>query len=159
MKIWKILKWLLVSSIVFFLVVPLVINIIENLFPTKSNITHLLKEEDIALFDDFEIIRYRKEFTVFQESFSIKISDNDKKRIVNRLISSENFKENVDAMYDIRQEIPRFSNKHMIYTSSYKFGGVYGFQSFKTEDYGYAPDWIMIDIPENGNILNYDKFE
>jgi hypothetical protein len=159
MKMWKILQWFLVSFILLLVAAPFAYNIFENLFPTKSNITHLLKEEGIALFDDFEIIRYRKEFTVFQESFSIKISDNDKKRIVNRLISSDNFKENVDAMYDIRQEIPRSSYDNKKYISSYKHGEIYGFQTFKKTSPGYAPDWVMIHIPESGNILTYDKFQ
>ena len=153
MKMWKILQWFLVSFILLLVAAPFAYNIIENLFPTKSNITHLLKEENIALFDEFEIVRYRNELTTFHESFSIKISENDKNRIVKRLISSENYKENVDAMYDIRQENPRSIYDNQKYISSYKHDEVYGYQTFK------RGVWIIIDIPERGNSLYYNKID
>lgn len=155
----KILLWTSVSVLILFVIVPFTINIFENLFPTKSNVIFLLKEENIKLLDEFEIVRYRKQFTVYQESFSIKISTNDKKRIINKLITTDNYKKNVDAMYDIRLEVPRFRNIDKKYVSSYKKSEVYGFQSFKTRGDGYAPDWVFIKIPEKGNILYYDKFE
>ena len=147
------------SVLVLFVVVPFTINIFENLFPTKSNVIFLLKEENIKLLDEFEIVRYRKRFTVFQESFSIKISTNDKKRIINKLTTSYEYKDNVGTMYDIRLEVPRFKNIDKKYASSYKRDEVYGFQTFKTRSEGYASEWVMIDIPETGNILYYDKFE
>lgn len=157
----KIFLWSLLSALLLLilLLIPFTINIFENLFPTKSNVIFLLKEENIKLLDEFEIVRYRKRFTVFQESFSIKISTNDKKRIINKLITTDNYKENVDTMYDIRQEVPRFKYIDKKYASSYKRDEVYGFQTFKTRSNGNAPNWVVIDIPETGNILYYDKFE
>lgn len=149
----------ILSVLLILLVLPILLTLFDSMFPTKSNIIELLKEENLFLKDDFEIVRYKNDYITSQESFSIKISISDNNRIVKKLISSDEYKENVDAMYDIRLEVPRSNDKDKKYVSSYKRGKVYGFQTFKTRSDGYAPDWVIIEIPEKGNILYYDKFE
>ena len=133
-----------------------------EVFFTKSNAEEILKEHSIMLNDDFQfenknIITGIRDYAL---QFDIRISKNDKERIIKQLANSPNrIHGSVHEMFDIRTNTPKLLNNDTTIYATYEETNCWNLQYCKIIRSGSIQTWDMIQIPQNGYTLRFIRNE
>lgn len=138
--------------------------IFEDEFFTKSDAKRLLARQSLTLLDDFKIEENKSYSGIgeYYHTFTLSISEKDKKRIIQEIRNSKDFKTSTDSIPNL------YYNKFG--TEAYYFGKR-EFQNYETdENYvrvlfepankeGYAPFYRIIYISKNKNKLIFEDID
>lgn len=136
-----------------------VLAIFEDELFSKSDAINLLAEQNIELIEDFEIVNNESMSAIgdYYHTFSLKISNTDKLKIINQIRNSKNF--NLDGPTD-----SYFKNRDDYYNGpkrikNYETENQYVRELFKPHGKGYAPTWRLIKINKKDNILIFEDID
>ena len=134
----------------------IIVTIFEDKFFFKSGAKEKLKEHNIELKDDFRIISNESGgFMDYFHQFVLIISPQDRERIIGQIIHSENYKDNVEEMFDLRAGKIRYSDKDTLFTANYQDKWNFIYEFYKPNKQGYTPTWDKILISKTENKLTY----
>jgi hypothetical protein len=130
----------------------------DELF-SKNNATELLAEQNIKLNDEFELIENKSMSSIgdYYHTFTLKISEKDKARIINEIKKTRNF--NID-----KQTESYFENREDYYNGpkrikNYETEKQFIRELFEPQGEGYAPTWRQIEIDKNENLLIFEDID
>lgn len=144
------------SSIVglFFIYIAVSMTFEDELF-SKNEAENLLVEQSITLNNDFELLENKSMSGIgeYYHSFTLKITSEDKTRIINEIKNSKNFN------LDLKNE-NYFDNREDYYNGpkrikNYETENQFVRELFEPQGKGYAPTWRKIKIDKNENILQF----
>lgn len=149
----------IVISVFLFLIIiySLMINYIDQWKVTKKDILADLKNVNIELIDDFEIID--NQVSGMPERIQktiIEISSEDKNRIIKQIETAENYKSywTTQEIAEEKQEIG-FGDYKEIY--HFQYPTFYSVQTYKSiENY---PTRLIVDLDKNKNVIKYQRIE
>lgn len=131
--------------------IPLFTTIFESQLYFKSDAKDDLKIADIVLKDDFEIT-YSDIFGMpdYYQITKLKISNRDKKRIIEQIVKSDNFKTFNETVgyYNISMYE---ENDKIIW--NYKQKNEYVIETYEKKQ-GYSPTRFMLNIKDDSNIVD-----
>jgi hypothetical protein len=151
---------IILSSIVSLVFLFFAVNIFfeDELF-SKNNARDLLNEQNVVLNDNFEILKNESMSAIgdYYHTFSLKISEKDKMRIIDEIKQSKNF--NLD------KETQSYSDNRKDY-----YNGPKRIKNYETENHfirelfepqgeNYAPTWRKIEIDKNENKLIFEDID
>jgi hypothetical protein len=152
-------------SITFGLVVIvfLLLNIFEDQLFTKSNAKQLLVEEGFYLKDDFKINENKSMWSIgdYYHKFVLKISEQDKRIIINEITHSANFKR-IDLKTEDNLMYYGFADtqSNVMQVLNYEKKEFFVREYFKpAEKEGYAPEFRIISIDKKENILIFEDVD
>nr|WP_298659557.1 hypothetical protein [uncultured Flavobacterium sp.] len=151
---------IILSSIVglFFLLFAVNIFFEDELF-SKNDALDLLKEQNVVLNDNFEILKNESMSAIgdYYHTFSLKISEKDKMRIIDEIKESKNF--NLDketpSYFDNRKDYYNGPKRIKNYETEKQFIR----ELFEPQGEGYAPTWRKIEIDKNENKLIFEDID
>jgi hypothetical protein len=133
-------------------------TVFEDQFFFKSDAKEKLIEHNIELKDDFKIISNESGGLMdYSHQFVLTISPQDKERIIDQIIHSENYQENVEDMFDLRAGKMRYSDKDTLFTANYQDKWNYIYEYYKPNKQGYTPIWDRISVSKIENKLTYER--
>jgi hypothetical protein len=133
--------------------------VFEDLFFTKNNAKELVEEQGLILTEDFELLGNNSMSGIgdYYHTFSLKISESDKQKMILQIKSAKNFK------------IEKSSSKSLLlYLSENRYFGPKVTQNYETENtfnrayfkpsgkQGYAPTFRRISISKVDNELTFE---
>jgi hypothetical protein len=134
-------------------------EIYEDELFSKNNATELLAEQNIKLNDEFELIENKSMSSIgdYYHTFTLKISEKDKARIINEIKKTRNF--NID-----KQTESYFENREDYYNGpkrikNYETEKQFIRELFEPQGEGYAPTWRKIEIDKNENLLIFEDID
>ena len=134
-------------------------EIYEDELFSKNNATKLLAEQNIKLNDEFELIENKSMSSIgdYYHTFTLKISEKDKARIINEIKKTRNF--NID-----KQTESYFENREDYYNGpkrikNYETEKQFIRELFEPQGEGYAPTWRKIEIDKNENLLIFEDID
>ncbi|MGM8363584.1 hypothetical protein ACSV4D_16845 [Flavobacterium sp. ARAG 55.4] len=144
------------SSIVGLFFIYITVNMIfeDELFSKKDS-ENLLAEQNIVLNNDFELLENKSMSAIgdYYHTFTLKITAEDKTRIINEIKNSENF--NLDPKsenyFDNREDYYNGPKRIKNYETEKQFVR----ELFEPQGKGYAPTWRKIKVDKNENILEF----
>ncbi len=142
----------LVFSFVFYFV-------FEDLFFTKNNAKELVEEQGLILTGDFELLENKSMSAIgdYYHTFTLKISERDKQRMILQIKSAKNFKiekSSSDSLPLYLSENRYFGSK---ITQNYETENTYIRAFFKPSGkQGYAPTYRRISISKVDNELIFE---
>ena len=128
----------------------------NDLFFTKKDARAFLKDEQVTLFDDFKILNSKSSYDRdCSQLFTLKISNNDTKRIVYLIRNSSNYKDSLEPENAITNEIDR--NTYTKVYTNFRLEGFYYRQSYinDTSANERITTWFYLDTAKNE--LSYTK--
>ncbi|MDO8316912.1 MAG: hypothetical protein Q7T12_05250 [Flavobacterium sp.] len=148
------------SSIVglFFIYIAVSMIFEDELF-SKNEAKNLLVEQNITLNNDFELVENKSMSAIgdYYHTFTLKITVDDKTRIINEIKNSKNF--NLDP------EIENyFENREDYYIGTkriknYETENQFVRELFEPQGKGYAPTWRKIEVDKDKNILTFEDID
>ena len=133
-------------------------TVFEDKLFFKSDAKECLGEHKIELKDDFKIISNESGgFMDYFHKFELSISLEDKERIKTQILTSYNYQDSVQEMFDIRQGKPRYRDRDTIFTANYQDEWNYIYDFYKPNKKGYTPIWDRISISKTENKLIYER--
>ncbi len=123
----------------------------------KSNATKLLSDQKIELVDEFKIINNESGgLRDYYHKFELEISDNDKRRLIDKIKSETDFRED----FENRVYLPELATDK--YEGDIIYANYQNEREFKTEMFqpngkGYAPTYRIISISKEGNKLTFEE--
>ena len=139
-------------------VTPFLSFMLEDYLFFKSDVTESLNEHGIKLNDDFDL--KSNEMTGigdFYLRFELEISEKDKSKLTEWILESENYKDSIPEMFDIRSDKPRYSDYKQEFIVTYQDKSNYVYEYYKPNRQGYTPTWDRILISKKGNELAYER--
>ena len=134
-------------------------EIYEDELFSKNNATELLAEQNIKLNDEFELIENKSMSSIgnYYHTFTLKISEKDKARIINEIKKTRNF--NID-----KQTKSYFDNRADYYNGpkrikNHETEKQFIRELFEPQGEGYAPTWRKIEIDKNENLLIFEDID
>src|SRR5690606_15934652 len=127
----------------------------------KSDAKKLLTKHNIELEDNFKISSNKiTGISDYFHRFELKISENDKERLKEKIINANNYQQYVDELYDLRQNKPRYTDKEQNeeFTANYQTEKKYIYEYYKPNERGYKPTFDRISILKEENKLIYESF-
>ena len=137
---------------------PILSFVLEDYLFFESDVIESLKEHEIVLQEDFEL--ESNEMTGigdFYHRFELEISESDKSRLIEWILKSENYKENIPEMFDIRSNKSRYSDTKREFMVTYQDKWNYVYEYYKPNKQGYTPTWDKISISKKENELTYER--
>lgn len=154
----KLGKW--IAGILSIAVLTMILSVVfeDELF-FKSDVERLLTEHHIELKDNFKL--NSNEFSGifdFYHRFELTISEKDKTRLVEKIISADNFQENINNEFDFKVDKPRYADKkyNQEFTANYHTERKYIYEYYKPNEIGYKPTFNRISISKKENKLIYE---
>lgn len=143
-----------------FFTYAIVYMIFEDKFFSKNDAIELLDEQKIYLNDDFKIEENHSTWAIgdYYHTFTLTISKNDKKRIIEEIKSSLHFKDityNVIELVYSQEETP--VGKRIV--QNYETKLFYIREYFEENGKGYAPMFRKISIEKNKNKLIFEDID
>lgn len=133
-------------------------TVFEDKFFFKRDAKKRLKEHNIELKEDFEILsRDSGGFMDYFQQFRLTISSSDKERLIEQIKSAGNYKEEVKEMFDLRAGKLRCSDKDTIFIANYEDKWYYIYEYYKPDKQGHKPIWDKISISKTENELTYAR--
>ena len=136
-----------------------ILSIYEDELFSKSDAIKLLSEQDIELKEDFELINNESMSGIgdYYHTFTLRISDSDRERIINEIVSAKDFNQNI-------QTVGYFSDMDDYYNGPrrikyYETENQYIKELFEPQRKGYAPIYRKIEIDKNDNILIFEDID
>jgi len=137
---------------------PVLSFVLEDYLFFKSEVTESLDEHGIKLNDDFELESNKMTgIGDFYHRFELRVSEKDKSRLTEWILESENYKDIVPEMFDIRSDKPRYSDTKQEFIVTYQDKWNYVYEYYKPNKQGYTPTWDRISISKKENKLTYER--
>jgi len=100
-------------------------TVFEDQLFFKSDVTKRLSEHDIELKYDFrlnsnEIYGLRD----YYHQFELTISPEDKERLKTKILTADNYQDDAEEMFDLRQGKPRYSDNDTAFIANYQDKGI-----------------------------------
>lgn len=134
-------------------------NTIDSFTHTKNDVVKDLKYANIKIIDDFEIIK--NEVVGMPERFQktiLKITDNDRNRIIREIENEENFEIRQRSCVFLCYNHNESLEINVSYYANYNFNGKLIRESyFKKEK--YVPIIIVATLSRESNYLEYERIE
>ena len=137
---------------------PVLSFVLEDYLFFKSDVTESLNEHGIELNDDFDL--ESNEMTGvrdFYHRFELEISQSDKRRLAEWIVESENYRDNVPKMFEIRSDKPRYSDTKKEFIVTYQDKWNYVYEYYRPNRQGYSPIWDRISLSKDENELTYER--
>ena len=132
----------------------------EELF-SKNDAEELLAEQDIILTDNFEIVENKSMSGIgdYYHTFTLRVSEKDKKAIINQIKSSSNF-----AVHRELESTRYADNSKDYYTGpkrvkNYETETQFVRELFEPKGEGYAPTYRKIEIDKTENKLIFEDID
>jgi hypothetical protein len=140
------------------LVYLLLMTLFEDQLFSKSNARNLLKEQEIILGEDFEIVENKSMSAVgdYYHTFTLIISSFDKERI-DRDIRVAATKDTLGQSADITQLTDRYHGKRL--SSNYETETEFVRKLYERNGKGYAPTYRIVRISKNDNTLVFEDID
>lgn len=136
----------------------IIATVFEDRFFFKSDALERLKEHNIELKDDFELISNESGgFQDYFHQFRLTISPTDRERLIEQIRTAHNYKEEIQDMFDLRYGKIRHSEIDTVFTANYQDEWYYVYEYYKPNKQGYKPTWDRISISKTENILTYER--
>lgn len=129
-------------------------------FFTEEQATDMLAEHEIILNDGFEIENNKSTWAIGESyhTFTLKISGNDKLKIIKQIKASSNFKVLDELTDELSYRNTELSRNAKI-TSNYETKDAYVTAYFQAADSGYTPTFRRISIDKTENKLIFEDIE
>jgi hypothetical protein len=144
---------IIIAVIIGFYVLSVIFE--DELF-SKKNATELLAEQNIKLNDEFELNENKSMSSIgdYYHTFTLKISEKDKARIINEIKISKNFNQD-------KQTVSYFDNRKDYYNgpkriNNYETENHFIRELFEPNGEGYAPTWRKIEIDKKQSLLIFE---
>lgn len=132
--------------------------IFEDKFFFRSDVKEILKEHNIELQDDFKIISNDSGgFLDYFHQFDLTISSKDKKTLIEKIVSSHNYQDEIQEMFDLRYGKLRYSDHDTVFTANYQDESYYIYEFYKPNNQGYKPIWDRVSISKKENKLTFHR--
>jgi hypothetical protein len=151
------------SVLIFGLLILTVIlwTVFEDQLFTKYNAKELVEEQQILLVDKFELVKNESSSAIgdYYHTFTLKISEHDKKNAILKIKSEDNFKADNSSI------------DQTLYLSDNRYFGPKVSQNYETENAyvreyfqpsgkeGYAPTFRRISISKTNNELTFEDID
>jgi hypothetical protein len=151
------------SVLIFGLLILTVIlwTVFEDQLFTKYNAKELVEEQQILLVDKFELVKNESSSAIgdYYHTFTLKISEHDKKNAILKIKSEDNFKADNSSI------------DQTLYLSENRYFGPKVSQNYETENAyvreyfqpsgkeGYAPTFRRISISKTNNELTFEDID
>ncbi|MEI6950864.1 hypothetical protein V9K67_27035 [Paraflavisolibacter sp. H34] len=156
----KVAKWLTWTYIVFVGFIAITTIFEDELF-SKSDAKKLIKEQNIDLTEDFTLNENESMWAIgdFYHTFTLTISENDKRQIINSIKSDPFFKKSPDSVVDylFNPSINRYEGPRV--TQNYEDEDSYFRELFQPNGKGYAPTFRRIRISKADNTLTFEDID
>ncbi len=141
------------------IIIIAVFAIFEDELFSKGNARDLLKEQNITLYDDFELLKNKSMSGIgdYYHTFTIKISNKDKSHIISEIENSNNFKGPNESVPDITQMVDSYTGKEI--TQNFENDKQYIRKLYKPNGKGYAPTYRIITIDKNEDKLVFEDID
>jgi hypothetical protein len=130
----------------------------DELF-SKKNATELLAGQNIKLIDEFELIENKSVSSIgdYYHTFTLKISKNDRIRIINEIKNSKNFNNEIktENYFDNREDYYKGPKR----IKNYETEKQYIRELFEPNGEGYAPTYQKIEIDKKENLLIFEDID
>lgn len=117
----------------------------DELF-TRDDARDLILEHDFVLLDPFEIIKNESSAAIgdYEHMFTLKISDDDKNRVIQKIKSTQNYSPNRDSSEELRFRLPR--EEQVVKIQNYETNKYFVYEYFESsKDIGYSEIIISIN--------------
>lgn len=157
----KTAKYLTIAYGLFVLTIGLYIAFEDQLY-TRNDAKELVKEQDIKLTDDFELLKNESMSAIgdYYHTFTLKISERDKQNAIAKIKSADNFKSDNSSIETLMyQSAPdRYFGKKVVqnYETENSFIREY-FEPSGRE--GYAPTFRRISISKTDRELTFEDID
>jgi hypothetical protein len=133
-------------------------NVFEDKFFFKSDVKERLKEHHIELKDDFELVSNKSGgFQDYFHQFRLTISTKDRERLIEQIRTADNYKVEIQEMFDLRYGKIRYSDIDTVFTANYQDEWNFIYEYFKPNKQGYKPTWDRVSISKTENKLTYER--
>ena len=133
-------------------------NVFEDKFFFKSDVKERLKEHHIELKDDFELVSNKSGgFQDYFHQFRLTISTKDRERLIEQIRTADNYKDEIQEMFDLRYGKIRYSDIDTVFTANYQDEWNFIYEYFKPNKQGYKPTWDRVSISKTENKLTYER--
>ena len=140
------------------LAIPILSFVIEDYWFFKSDVIEKLGEHKIVLENDFDIESNKiTGIGDYYHRFELEITENDKNKVIEKIMKSVNYRENIPEMFDIRTNKQRYSNTEKIFIVTYQDKWNYIYEFYKPNEKGYLPIWDRISVSKKENELTYER--
>ena len=144
----------IIYSLLFFLFI--LYQIYEDELFTKNEATELVEDLGFKLNDDFEIIENKSNegMESMTHTFILKISNNDRNRLINEIKTSKNYMP--DSIFSTDKIVypDRYKGKKIVW--NYEDESWYIRHYYQPNDEGYAPTDRSISISKTSNELRFE---
>lgn len=134
-------------------------GIFEDELFSKKNAIELLTEQNIKLNDEFELNENKSMSSIgdYYHTFTLKISEKDKARIINEIKTSKNFNlyKQTESYFDNREDYYKGPKRIKNYETENQFIR----ELFEPQGEGYAPTWRKIKIDKKENLLIFEDID
>ncbi|WP_131450737.1 hypothetical protein [Flavobacterium subsaxonicum] len=133
----------------------------DELF-TKNEAAEFLKEQNIELHDDFEIVSNWSSSGIgeYHHLFTLKITLKDKAKIVNEIRTSDNFtpglQEERSSYIDLDRNDYNTGPKELL---NYETKDAFIRELFRSRGKGFAPEWKKIKIDKIKDELHFSEID
>lgn len=124
----------------------------------KCNAIGLLAEHQIYLTDKFNIVSNKTYYFDSYHEFKICISAHDKKALIENLTKAPIYKGLVKQDFVFTKNFPKYSDKNLVFITSYQDSLNYKYECYKPNTMGHSPIRDIITLPKLGNLLVYERF-
>lgn len=130
----------------------------DELF-SKNDAKELLKEQNIVLIDEFELIQNKSMSGIgdYYHTFTLKITSYDKNKIISEIQKSKNY--NSDLKTENYFENPKDYYNGPKRIKNYETQNQFIRELFQPNGDNYAPTWRKIEIDKNGNLLIFEDID
>lgn len=134
-------------------------QIFEDELFSKNDAEDLLKEQNIVLIDEFELIENKSMSGIgdYYHTFTLKITSQDKNKIINEIKKSENY--NTDLKMEKYFENPEDYYNGPKRILNYETKNQFVRELFQPNGDNYAPTWRKIEIDKYGDLLIFEDID
>jgi hypothetical protein len=133
--------------------------IFEDELFSKNNATELLAEQNVKLNDEFELIENKSMSAIgdYYHTFTLKISNKDKNRIINEIQKAKNFNRDLQTEQYFKNRDDYYHGPKRI--KNYETESQFVRELFQPNGDNYAPTWRKIEIDKKENLLIFEDID
>ena len=135
------------------------LSMFEDQLFSKNDAKELLKEQNIVLKDEFEILHNESMSSIgdYYHTFRLKISREDKERIITEIKNSKEF--NIYKQTESYFDDPTDYYNGPKRTKNYETQKQFVRELFEPQGEGYAPTWRKIEIEKQTEVLIFEEID
>jgi hypothetical protein len=142
-----------------FFIVMAILTIFEDQLFSKRDAIKLLSRQEIVLNDDFELINNESMSAIgdYYHTFTLRISESDKERIVHEIVSAKDFNKNIPtgSYFSDRDDYYNGPKRIKYYETETR----YIKELFEPQGKGYAPTYRKIGVDKDDNLLIFEDID